>query len=115
MLSIYAQSTAYITVAVSNSEGVNPTGDAVQFAFLGPVSNASSANELVPTNSTIYYSGSWPSTLPNSNTSNTYNAAILVGPNGGAVTLATGTYLMILKITSSPEVPVIFSGPISVS
>jgi hypothetical protein len=115
MISIYAQSTQYITVSVTNSQGVNPTSDIVQFAFLGPMSNVSQANEQVPTASTTFYTGLWPSTSPVSNTSNTYDAAILIGPQGGAASLSTGTYLCIVKITDSPEVPWLFSGPIAVS
>ena len=115
MISIYAQSTQYVSVSVTNSQGVNPTSDAVQFAFLGPVSNSSQANEMVPTSATTYYTGFWPSTLPVPNTVNTYNAAILIGPDGGSVSLSTGTYLCVLKITDSPEVPVLFSGPLLVS
>ena len=115
MISIYAQSTQYISVSVTNLQGVNPTGDTVQFAFLGPASNSSQANEMVPSASTTYYAGFWPSTLPVANTVNTYNAAILIGPDGGSTTLSTGTYLCVIKITDSPEVPVLFSGPIIVS
>ena len=115
MLSIYAVSTVYLSTNVSNNESINPTSDVVKFAFLGPVSSSSAANELVPTASTTYYTGSWPSVLPIANSANSYRATILVGPGGGAVTLSTGTYLMICKITDSPEVPVIPCGPVSVS
>ncbi len=109
MISIYAQSTQYISVSVTNSQGVNPTSDAVQFAFLGPYSNSSQSSEAVPTSSTSWYTGFWPSTSPVPNTVNTYNAAILVGPSGGSLTLKTGTYLVLVKVTDSPEVPVLFS------
>lgn len=115
MLSIYAVSTQYITTDISNNEGINPTSDAVRFAFLGPVGNVGQAIEQVPTGNTTYYTGSWTSTQPINNTTSTYQAQILVGPTGGAVTLSTGTYLMVVKITDNPEIPVIFSGPLSVS
>ena len=114
MLSIYAQSTQYIEVPITNDQCVNPTSDVVQFAFLGPYSNVSQSNEAVPNNSTTYYTGIWPSTSPVNNMPNTYNAAILVGPNG-VVTLSTGTYLVIVRVTDSPEVPVLFSGSMVVS
>jgi len=114
MLSIYAVSTQYVSTNISNTEGINPTSDTVQFAFLGGVSNSSQANELVPTSSTTWYTGSWPSMSPVTNTANSYTATILVGP-AGTVALTTGTYLMLAKVTASPEAPVIFCGPISVS
>ena len=114
MLSIYAVSTVYLSTNVSNNESINPTSDVVKFAFLGPYSNSSQANEAVPTNSTTYYAGSWPSTQPVANTVNSYRATILVGP-GGTVALSTGTYLMVAKVTDSPEIPVIPCGPVSVS
>lgn len=114
MLSIYAQSTQFITVPVSNNEGINPTSDIVQFAFLGPYSNVSQANEAVPTSSTTYYTGSWPNNIQGTPL-NEYVAACLVGPGGGVVTLTTGTYLVIVKITDNSEAPVLFSGPMIVS
>ena len=115
MLSIYAVSTQYLSTNVTNTESVNPTSDTVQFAFLGPVSNSSQAIEQVPTRSTTYYNGSWPSTAPTANTTNTYRAVVLVGPSGGVVTLSTGTYLMVCKISDDPEAPVIPCGPVAVS
>ncbi len=108
MLSIYAASKQYVTVPITNSEGINPTSDVVQFAFLGPVQNVGQANGLVPTANTTYYTGSWQNSV------SPYIAAILVGP-GGTVTLTAGTYLVVVKITDSPEQPVLFSGPMVVS
>jgi len=115
MLSIYAVSTQYVEVPISNDNGINPTSDVVQFAFLGPYNTVPIANTAVPTSSTTYYTGLWPSMSPVSNMPNTYNAAILVGPNGGAVTLTTGSYLVVVKVTDNPEVPIIFSGPMVVA
>jgi len=115
MLSIFALSTQYVSTNITNSEGVNPTSDVVRFAFLGPVSNVSQASELVPTTGTTYYTGFWPSMSPVINTANSYTATILVGPTGGTVNLSTGTYLMIVKVTDDPEVPIVRCGPVSVS
>lgn len=115
MLSIYAQSTQYISVPVTNSQGINPTADVVQFAFLGPYSNVSQANQAIPTGGTIYYTGLWPSTSAVNNSPNTYVAVILVGPIGGVVTLGAGTYLVVVKVADNPEVPVLYSGPMIVS
>ena len=113
MLSIYAQSTQYIEVPITNAQGINPTSDAVKFAFLGAYSDVSSANEAVPTATTTYYTGSWQSTTANAN--GAYVAIILVGPTGGVTALTTGTYLVVVKVTDSPEVPVLYSGPLVVS
>lgn len=109
MLQIYAQSTQYVEVPVTNAQGVNPTADSVQFAFLGPAVTTPQANELTPTNATTYYPGSWQSTT------SPYVATILVGPNNGGVLLTAGCYLVVLKITDNPEIPVLFSGPLVVS
>lgn len=114
MTSIYTVSTQYLSTNITNNESVNPTSDVVQIAFLGPQSNQSSANEQVPTSSTTWYTAFWPTTSSVTNQPNTYTASILVGPLG-TVALGTGTYLMLAKVTASPEAPVIFSGPISVS
>lgn len=109
MLSVYATSLQYVQVPVTNTQGVNPTGDVVQFAFLGPYGNVSQCNDAIPTSATTYYTGSWQSTT------SPYIAACLVGPGGGVVTLTTGTYLVVVKVTDNPEVPIIFSGPMVVS
>jgi|ERR1039458_1212127 hypothetical protein len=113
MLSVYAQSTQFIEVPISNTEGINPTSDVVKFAFLGPYQNVSQANEAVPTASTTYYAGAWQSVTANS--AGAYVATCLVGPGAGVVALTTGTYLVIVKVTDSPEIPVLFSGPLVVN
>src|ERR1035437_2448446 len=109
MLSVYAQSTQCIEVPVRNAQGINPTGDVVKFAFLGPYTNVATANEAVPTAGTTYYTGAWQST------SSPYVATCLVGPGAGVVALMTGTYLVLVKVTDSPEIPVLFSGPLVVN
>lgn len=43
-----------------------------------------------------------------------YAAYCLVGP-GGTITLGIGTYVMYLKITGVPEIPVIIAGQLQVS
>ena len=110
MLSIYSQSTQYISVPITNDDGINPTSDVVSFAFLGPYNNQGQALEAVPTSSTRYYTGAWEST------SAPYEAIILVGPSGGAaLQLTAGTYLIVIKVSDTPEVPVLFSGLVVVS
>ena len=38
------------------------------------------------------------------------DARLLIGPNGGAVTLANGEYGVWVRITAPPEKPVLFAG-----
>lgn len=117
MLSLYSVSTQYLQIPITNEEGINPTGDVVQFAFLGPYSNVSQATEAVPTSTTTYYTGAWQSMQPvNTSTApNTYVAIVLIGPSGGVVTLSAGTYLVIVRVVDNPESPVLFSGPMVIS
>jgi hypothetical protein len=42
-------------------------------------------------------------------------AAVLVGPTGGVVALTAGVYLIVVKITDNPEVPVLYSGVVAVN
>lgn len=42
------------------------------------------------------------------------DARILVGP-GGAVTLTDGTWQMWVRVTSTPEMPVLHAGPVQVT
>lgn len=108
MLGISAQSTTYIASAVTNASGVNPTSDTVQFAFIGPYATVYQAAAYPPTTSTVWYTGSWDPV-------DTSTAQILVGPNGGTVTLAAGGYQIWLRITAVPEEPVLWVGPLVVS
>lgn len=112
MLAISAVSTQYIYVPVTatlpNGNTINPTSDTVQFAFLGPFNSVSQAIEQTPTSATNWQTASWASGTP-------YTAQCLVGPNGGVVALAIGTYAIYLKITDNPEIPVLYSGPVSVN
>lgn len=109
MLSIYAISTPFIEVTITNEQGVNPTGDVVEFAFLGPYTTVSQANEAVPSASTTWYTGAWQSLV------SPYVATILIGPGSGAAVLTAGAYLVLVRVTDSPEVPVLYSGPMVVT
>ena len=106
MLSISTLSTVYIQVPVYNTEGIDPTGDTVNFAFVGPFNTTSQAADNPPTSSTTWYTGTWDSGTP-------YTARVLVG-SGGVTTLAVGAYQVYVRVTDSPEVPVLWSGPIQV-
>jgi hypothetical protein len=82
----------------------NPTGDAVQFAFMPTATQVPQVSDWV--------AGAW-----DTNTSSVlfpYSAKCLVGPSG-TVTLGIGTYYAYLKITDNPEVPVSVVGQLQVS
>jgi hypothetical protein len=91
-------------IATVGGSPFNPTGDPVQFAFL--------TGTAAPTGPD-WKAGSWDGTQPRP-TGNAYLAQCLVGP-GGTVTLAPGTYTMWIKITDSPEVPVIPVGLLTIT
>ena len=105
MLAISALSTQYVQVPVTNTEGISPINDVVQFAFIGPYATTTQAADYPPTAATTWITGSWLSGAT------TPTAQILVGPSGGAVTLVVGSYQVYIKITDSPEVPILWSGP----
>lgn len=95
----------YITVPVNVTkagEPFNPTGDVVQFAFLLNISGVPGVSDWV--------SGSWD-TYQNYNYP--YVAKCLIGP-GGPTQLAAGTYVIWLKITDSPEIPVLIAGQLQI-
>jgi hypothetical protein len=92
-----ALSTQYVQVRVQavSPDGVyDPTSDTVAFAFTSASPPFGAPSEWIP--------GSW-ATYPGPQ----YWAQVLVGPVGGDITLAYGTWLGWLKITGSPEVPVL--------
>lgn len=98
-------STEYVLVPVSaRVEGIliNPTGDEVQFAFKSDGTDPAPADWLT---------GSWASTSP---LNNYYQAQILVGPGIGGNVLAIGTYVVWLKITDNPEIPVRQPGTLTI-
>lgn len=81
---------------------VNPTADTVQMAFL-TASTAPVAGD--------FKSASWETDATTD--PDTYYARCLVG-TGGAVALAAGTYNVWVKVTDSPEVPVLHCGYLKV-
>lgn len=100
-------STQYILVPVTATQAgaaYNPTGDAVQFAFAATATYVPQSGDWV--------SGSW-----DTNTSNIlypYSAKCLVGPSG-TVTLGIGTYVVYLRITDNPEIPVLIAGQLEIN
>ena len=82
----------------------NPTSDTVQMAFMPQATQ-------FPGNSD-WQAAIW-ATLPG-NVIYPYAAYCLVGP-GGTVNPGMGTYVMYLKITDSPEIPVLVPGYLEIT
>ena len=87
--------------ATVNGAAYNPTADVVTFAFL--------TAELTQPTAPDWKSGSWES-----GANGTYLARCLVGPSG-TVTLAAGVYYVWIKVTDSPEVPVMLAGTVEIT
>ena len=88
----------YVKVPVSArlaGVSVDLTADSVQMAF-----------SAVDSDPSTWYVATWET--DSTTTPAVYLARILVGP-GGAVTLADGVYDIWVKVTDSPEVPVLRS------
>lgn len=85
-------------ITIWSPDGYDPTGDEVQWAF-PPLT-------MPQTQPSEWFTGSWV-TFPGP----VYWAQCLVGPANGGVALAVGTYQSRIKITDSPEVPVLY-GPV---
>lgn len=106
MLSIPALSTEYIRVqvsAVKSGVAADPTADGVQFSFPSE-----------GTDPVTWYVGSWE-TVTSALGVSTYYARCLVGPSGGVVNLVTGKYDIWVKVTDSPEIPVLNAGTLVVT
>ena len=98
--------TQYVLVPVSatkNGAAYNPTADTVQFAFM--------SNPVQQPGVSDWVSGSWETVA--TNVLYPYNARCLVGPTGSTV-LTLGTYVMYVKITDSPEIPVETAGQLTI-
>lgn len=107
MLRIRATSLEYVRVRVSaraSGVAVSPTADVAAMAFMTTDAAPAAA------------AGDWKSASWETDTTtdpDTYRVLCLVGP-GGTVTLAVGTYFIFVKITDSPEVPIMPSGLLEV-
>jgi hypothetical protein len=85
--------------ATSAGEPVNPTSLPVVFAFMPQATQVPQSSD--------WQTGSWET-----NTSSVlypYSARCLVGP-AGTITLGAATYVVYMKITSDPEIPVLVVG-----
>jgi hypothetical protein len=90
--------------AAKSGAAYDPTADPVQFAFMPTPTQVPQTSDWV--------SGSW-----DTNTASVlfpYSARCLVGPSG-TITLGIGTYVAYVKITDSPEVPVLIAGQLAIS
>jgi hypothetical protein len=89
----------FITATIAGAT-YNPTGDTVQFQFV-PQGG---------TQGTTWVTGSWLTV------GTQYKAQCLVGPSPGVTgALAAGSYTVFIKITDSPEVPVLEVGTLTVT
>jgi hypothetical protein len=95
-LQISVASTQYVRAAIFEASGADPTGDTVTMAF--PITGV---------DPTVFVAASWV-TL-----SGIHYARCLVGP-AGSITLPIGYYDVYVKVTDSPEVPVLLSGTLEV-
>ena len=85
----------YVPVsAVKNGAAYNPTGDPVAMAFMPQATQ-------VP-QSADWQTAGWTTTQ---NAVYPYSAGCLIGP-GGTIALTVGTYVVYVRVTDSPEVPV---------
>jgi hypothetical protein len=101
-------STQYVLIPVAatkNGSTYNPTSDTVQFAF-------APTPTYVPQNAD-WVSGSWVTN--SSNLLYPYSAQCLVGPGGTITTLTLGTYQIYIKISDSPETPVLVAGQLVIT
>ena len=100
-------STQYVFIPVSvTKSGVayNPTGDTVQFAFAATATYVPQSGDWV--------AGSW-----DTNTTSVlfpYSAKCLVGP-AGTTNPGIGRYYMYIKISDSPEIPVLIAGLLEIN
>lgn len=94
--SVLSTQPVQVPVTVRSPNGYDPTGDLLAFAFMPQTYPQPSPG------SGDWHAGSWV-TYPGPS----YWAQVLVGPANGGVALAVGTYLGWVKITDSPDVPVL--------
>ncbi|MEU5596683.1 hypothetical protein [Streptomyces sp. NPDC020298] len=93
---------AEVTVNVQG-QPYNPTADVVEFAFASVGGRPST-----------WYAGGWDGTASIPGT-NSYRAQVLVGPSSGGPALSPGRYAVWIRVTDSPERPVIPVGQLNVT
>lgn len=105
-LTLSRLSTEYVLIPVSATKGgssYDPTGDAVQCAFMPIPTQVPSTGDWV--------SASWETV--STSLLYPYNIRCLVGPSG-ATALTTGNYTIYAQITDSPEIPVLVCGSLTI-
>ena|SRR5215469_6472611 len=83
------------TVTITGA-AYNPTGNTVQMAFMPQATQPPGSSD-------------WQTAIWGTNSANVlepYTAFCLIGP-GGTIQLGTGTYVVYVKVTSNPEIPVV--------
>ena len=93
-----AQSTEPVQLQVAatlNGAPYNPTADPVAIAFVTEASPPPDPQ-----------AGQWNTASWETDPGPAYWASILVGPLNGGIPLAVGTYIVYIKITDNPAVPV---------
>lgn len=106
-LTISHLSTEYVLIplqVIKTSLPYNPTGDIVQFAFMPNAVQQPTVSDWV--------NGSWETVT--TNIIYPYNAKCLIGPSGSTA-LTQGDYVIFVKITDNPEVPVLTCGQLEIS
>jgi hypothetical protein len=104
-LTISSLSTVYIQVPVRafiEGQAYNPTGDVVAMAFTAGWDDPASGD---------WHTASWST----SESGTTYLAQLLVGPAAGGLVLGVGTYSIWVRVTDSPEVPVLQPGQLTIT
>jgi len=104
MLEIQSQSVEFVRFPVTATKAgaaYDPTADTVKVTF--------SETETLAADAT-WHDGSWEAGV-----GCPWFARCLVGPSPGVVELTAGTWWAFVKITDSPEVPVIKAGPLEVA
>lgn len=99
MITQSALSLEYVQAAITATAmgtPVNPTSNPVAFAFTVGTAQPATGD---------WKTGAWDGTQPRT-PGNAYIAHCLVGP-GGTVTLSVGKYTMWVRITDTPEIPVV--------
>jgi hypothetical protein len=96
-----------VHATVNGNAAYNPTADVVQFGFQNEATNLQS---VAPSS---WSTGSWETDVIGGLT--VYVARILVGPGGTFVPSAATNYWLWVKVTDSPEIPVMFVGELRVT
>ena len=100
--SLSTEPVRFAVSAVVNGNPYNPTQDAIQFAFM-PLGRPPAASDWV--------NGAWVTV---NGPPVQYVAECMVGPANNAVLLGLGMYVVWIKITDAPSVPVRDVGTVQV-